>query len=432
MEEQYNNYNNNGLFKGNVEYRHQVCDIDEDLMKEIRASQKEAMSTSIPHNYIKVDERIITSVYKIPNDEINTRKYNIRTNKESNDIIRGKYKINTMNNNNIYNIKRNNDNYQMELSPSRKNQNCQTQNNFYRNIICLNNNFISKRSKSPTMTFSSTQMNSFNNCTDCRYRSPVSSIRSHNIIDESCFNSPKSPNKRNKIFIRYRNKNVPNNREEKNINNNKLYEDKNTNSGLYCENIFLDKNYNNPYNYKQNSYIIRTPASNSNKNYAIFNSNKFIGSPKKVIECERIQNFSKNNKDKDDKYIIEEIYNNKRTNKLNKDYELNLNENKNDFRRPFRNCENNFKYLNINEERSPINFRKNYHTQKIQSNNCNSHNCFMKGQQKVYIKALPKGKIIRLYVNNNNNFIHHSPNKNSNMTYKRKCKKEEYDYYYIK
>ena len=56
----------------------------------------------------------------------------------------------------------------------------------------------------------------------------------------------------------------------------------------------------------------------------------------------------------------------------------------------------------------------------------------MKGQQKVYIKALPKGKIIRLYVNNNNNFIQHSPNKNSNMTYKRKCKKEEYEYYYIK
>ena len=73
------------------------------LMKEVEKSKKEAIKTSVPINYIKVNEKITTTVYHIP--------INKNTLKENDVIFRKHYVLNTINNDKLHGPKIKNNNY---------------------------------------------------------------------------------------------------------------------------------------------------------------------------------------------------------------------------------------------------------------------------------------------------------------------------------
>ena len=73
------------------------------ILKEVEKSKKEALRTSVPIHYVKVDEKITTTVYEIP--------INKNVLKENNVIFRKNYVLNTINNDKLQHLKKNKNNY---------------------------------------------------------------------------------------------------------------------------------------------------------------------------------------------------------------------------------------------------------------------------------------------------------------------------------
>ena len=66
------------------------------------------MKNNIPLNYIKIDEQILTAIYKIPNDKKIIKNYNEIINKENkHNLSHKKYISNTSNNDNFKTRKNN-------------------------------------------------------------------------------------------------------------------------------------------------------------------------------------------------------------------------------------------------------------------------------------------------------------------------------------
>ena len=136
-------------------------------------------------------------------------------------------------------------------------------------------------------------------------------------------------------------------------------------------------------------------------------------------------------------------------NKKNKEIEIfeneeNGEENELQFR-VTKNFGDNYKYLERNEIRSPCKYEKTYHFRRNPVHVYGHLSYIIKDNKKIFIKTLPKGKIIRLYRNNNNSNCNReiktvknkkfNPVTNSqqcHMTFPSKFKKEEFKYYVMK
>ena len=433
----YMEYSNNDIIKGRV-VTHKVVEPSRALMKEIKKSQMEAIEDSVPLNFMKVDEKITTTIYKISQKEPIKRKHNSKVKEcQYYNSPLGKYITNTTNNNSIYRIKRRY-NYQFEQFPTKDmgfRYYNQTQNDFHTNSIKTNSNNHNsfKKSKSPPplkTSLISTKMNSITLLDSFRenpeiflisnrYRSPTNSFHGSDV-----FNSPKirrqlnksanSQNENNLNISRIKNINkiegnannnyaISDNKNMKNVNinmNNKLYKSKR---------IYIDKNYNKSYYSTKNSYIIRSPTVNTNKKKSFIN-NKNVGCRKILFDYDRIKGgeigkfFNKKNSiSNDQKYINGTTSSKKVYDKSSQEIEIFENEENELQYRVRRNFGDNYKYFERNEVRSPCKYEKTYHFRRSPIHVYGNQNYIIKDNKKIFISTLPKGKIIRLYRNNINN-----------------------------
>ena len=435
----YMKYENCDFIKKRV-VTHKVIKPSRGLMKEIKKSQMEAIEDSVPISFMKIDEKITTTVYKIPQNNPIKLKYTSKE-KESQyyNNPQGNYVINTVNNDNIYRIKRKY-NYQFKQFPTKEmgyRYYNQTQNNFHSNPSNNHNTF--KKSKSPPplkMSLISTKMNSIpllDSSRDIqemllikdRCRSPSNSFHTSNI-----FNSPKLINQLNKSsssqnenslnLSEIKDKKIIINKMEgsennyincnKNMRNNSLNMNANNNLNK-SKRIYIDNNYNKPYFSTKNSYIIRSPTINANQKMSFVN-NKNVGCRKILFDYDRMkggkfEKFLEKQNSNDEKYIIGETSSKKVNNKINTEIEIFENEENNEENelqfRVMRNFGDNYKYLERNEVRSPFKYEKTYHFRRSPVHVYGSQNYIIKDNKKIFINTLPKGKIIRLYRNNINN-----------------------------
>ena len=347
------------------------------LMKEVEKSKKEALKTSVPINYIKVDENITTTVYHIPIDK------NIL--KDNDVIFRKHYVLKTINNDKLHHSPKKNKNnfpfkpfsskemgykyYKQKLSPSYPRDNS-------KKYLYL------RKSKSPEMqtSYISTRMNSLDNKEQrnirnrFRYKSAENSLRNKNL------NNPfyqRFLNNKRKIFLnnnksrsRIRHRIISLNRSndfmnnifhiKPNINNNNYnacenYELNNSNHNRSLNqnmsnnnrkidldlHIINNTNSNIQYNDRNNisnkniysidnSFIFRSPKNRQVKSMYFIND-KYIDSPSKFVKYEnwnggKIMKSLEKNKSKDGKYVIsttllKKIYDNLEENDNNDEIE---------------------------------------------------------------------------------------------------------------
>ena len=418
---------------------HKVIEPSRALMKEIKRSQMEAIEDSVPLNFLKVDEKITTTIYKIHQKKPIKRKHNSNVKEcQHYNGSQGKYIINTDNNDGIYRIKRRY-NYQFEQFPSKDSgyrYYNQTQNNFLPKPIKSNsnnhNNFKKSKSPPPLRTsLISTKMNSIalldssrgnqekllisNRC-----RSPVNSFHSSNIFNSpilrSQLNNSSSSQNGNIINLsRIKNKKIIINKSEGNINkdyginNNKNI---NMNNNIYkSKRININSNCNKPYYSSKNTYIIRSPKLNTNKKMSFVN-NKNVGCRKILFDYDgmkggKIEKYFNKKNSNDEKYIIETSSPKKVYDKINQEIEIIENEENNEENelqfRVRRNFGDNYKYFERNEVRSPCKYEKTYHFRRSPVHVYGNQNYIIKDNKKIFLNTLPKGKIIRLYRNNINN-----------------------------
>jgi hypothetical protein len=356
----------------------------------------------------------------------------------------------------------------------------QTQNNFHPNPIKSSSNIYDslKKCKSPLplrASLFSTKMSSINLFDSSREnnemlllknkcRSPANSIQGLNLYDSNfrnqLYNSESIQDDNNLNLSRIHHKKVVINKTEGNQKNDYAKSNKNMrtinleNNLFKSQRIYIDNNYNKPYYSKKNSYIIRSPTINGNKKMTFIND-KNVGCPKVIYDYDRmrggkIEKFLEKKNSNDEKYIIGTTLSKKVYDKMNKEIEIfeneeNGEENELQFR-VTKNFGDNYKYLERNEIKSPCKYEKTYHFRRSPVNVYGHQNYIIKDNKKIFIKTLPKGKIIRLYKNNNNsNCINREvktvKNKKFNpvtncqqchMTLPAKFKKEEFKYYVMK
>ena len=492
--EKYKKYkNNDNIIKERV-VTHKVVEPSKALMKEIKRAQNEAVKDSVPLNFVKVDEKITTTVYKIPQDDAMKRKYNSSAKKCQNyNSPQGKHLINTINNDSIYRIKRRY-NFQFEQFPTKEmgfRYYNQTQNNFHPNPIKSISNIHDslKKCKSPPplhASLFSTKMNSMNLLDSSRDNnemlllknrclSPSNSFKSLNLYNSlnlrnQLYNSERIKNEDNLNLSRIKHKKVVINKTEGNIKNNCVINSNKDMRTINLENnlfkskrIYIDNNYNKPYYSTKNSYIIRSPTINGNKKMTFIND-KNVGCPKIIYDYDRmrggkIEKFLEKKKSNDEKYIIgttlsKKVYD--KMNNMNKEIEIFENDEngeENDIQfRVTKNFGDNYKYLERNEIKNPCKYEKTYHFRRSPVHVYGHQNYIIKDNKKIFVKTLPKGKIIRLYRNNDNSnnncnrdiknrevktvknkkFNRVTNSQQFHMTFPAKFKKEEFKYYAMK
>ena len=67
---QYVDYYDDGETEERVQVSQAVCEKEEDIAEAIEMSKRELKRCEVPYGYTKIDEQIITTVYKIPENEI--------------------------------------------------------------------------------------------------------------------------------------------------------------------------------------------------------------------------------------------------------------------------------------------------------------------------------------------------------------------------
>ncbi len=486
--EKYRKYNNDNVIKERV-VTHKVIEPSKALMREIRKAQNEAVKDSVPLNFIKVDEKITTTVYKIPQGDNSKRKHksNVKECKHYN-TPQGKHLINTINNDSIYRIKRRY-NFQFEQFPPKDSgyrYYNQTETNFHPNPIKSSSNIYDslKKCKSPPplhASLMSTKMNSISLFDSAREnnemqllknrcRSPANSIQSLNLYNSTnlrsqLYKSARVLNDNNLNLSRIQHKKVVINKIDGNpkndyaIKSSKNMRTINLENNLKSKRIYIDNNYNKPYYCTKNSYIIRSPTINGNKKMTFIND-KNVACPKTIYDYDRmrggkIEKFLEKKNSNDEKYIIGTTLSKKVYDKMNKNnkgieiFENEENGEEDDIQfRVTRNFGDNYKYLERNEIKSPCKYEKTYHFRRNPVNVYGHQNYIIKDNKKIFVKTLPKGKIIRLYRNNDNfnkeikgREIKTAKNKKFNpvansqqchMTIPAKFKKEEFKYYVMK
>jgi len=66
----YSNYHEDNDTEERIQVNQATCDNEDEIADCIERTKKEFKETSVPYGYIKIDEQIITTVYKIPDNEI--------------------------------------------------------------------------------------------------------------------------------------------------------------------------------------------------------------------------------------------------------------------------------------------------------------------------------------------------------------------------
>lgn len=97
----YVDYRDNGETEERVQVTQAFCNTEEEIEEAIERSKRDLKKSDVPYGYQKLDEEIITTVYKIPDNEI------IDETVESNEInkkYRKIYKNEYENNQNAYSI----------------------------------------------------------------------------------------------------------------------------------------------------------------------------------------------------------------------------------------------------------------------------------------------------------------------------------------
>ena len=415
---------------------HNIYREDNDLEKEIRKSKKEAKKNSIPLNYIKIDEKISTTVYKIP--------INMRILKEPN---KNNYshniqnKLNNINSDKLHNNKLNNNFFPMkpfssfEMGYKYYNQKL---NEFYPHNRDSNNFLYLRKVKSPSMqracirsrmnnsdNFINHKNNRENLVNKRRCHSPTNSVKTKRLyspfyqryLNKSGIlnNNSNYLNENTRIRHRIIGINRPNILNNSLIINNKpYYHDINNYNKTINYNNISSNNENRIYldNYTSNSFY-------SIDNLHIFHSpkikfpqriinDKYIGTPNKSINYRKLfsENIHKSIENILSKNRKHKYFRNKYDkNKVNKDYENNEIE-EIDYSRINKNKD--LEYSHIYKERKEVkNPLKNEKICQIRRNPIHIYrfgNSITQNNKKVYLKAPPiKGKLISFYRNNDNN-----------------------------
>ena len=421
---------------------------DKYLMQEIEKIKNEKIKNNIPLNYIKVDEKILTAIYKIPNDEKFTKNNNQNLNKEKKqNIAHRKYIFNTINNDKSYNIRKNNYFQFKPFSSKEEGYKYYKQNlNTIKPIESSLKNYIYlKKSKSPKLqtSYMSKRMKSLDEKEHIRYkyRSPS------NILKNKRLNSP--------FYQRYLN-NSGNKQNRNALNDNRIIRHRVINlnrSNDYINNYFnkkiVNKGYHHIYNndrtinYLDDNKRFYLDNNISNNIESINNSHnsqiRFFQSPKtkpskkiyfhkrKNIDNSHIYSYSKNfihgrmlkslekNKMKNDIYNIrpklpKKNYNKKNIDNYNVDIKLediHIVENRAFHSRKFspKKDEGNYSFFRRREIESSLKNEAINHRRISPYHNYELHNYIMTENNNKYnnLKYLPiKGKLISFQINNNN------------------------------
>ena len=456
---------------------------DKYLLKEIEKTKKEALKTSIPLNYIKVNETLTTKVYKIPIENNIFREKNPNLKKEQK-IFHKKFFLNNIKSNNdkLYNIQKNN--YFSNKSFSSR----ELGYNYYNQIINpftphphetkSKNYFYLKKSKSPPnlhTSFKSTNINTLYNKEGLnRPKSPLNSKgnKSLNNLLYPIFLSDIMQNKNHLHSSRIRHRIVNINRSNdftnnkfnlyKEYNNNKSNKTINYNNYLHNrKRIHLDNNNNYSFNnnnfkniYSINtSHISNSPRTRLPKNMS-FLYDRNIESPHRYEKYDyfrggKILNSLEKNKSKDGKYEIETTLSKIIYDKQDEEIKTIENEQENHSRKNSSKTDlgDNYKYYERKETKTPIKNEKINHIRRTPVHVYGFENYITKDNKKIYLKTPPiKGKLIRLYRNNDNKncrmcvinevkrrkFELISKVKENNILFPAKYPKGKFDYYYIK
>ena len=147
--ENYVNYEEDGDTEERVQVSQATCDREEEIEEAIERSKRHLRETKMPSGYEKLDEEIITTVYKIPGNEIVREFHHSNTEETNENIVNEKvvnrYNISKSNYNNYNNI------YDEENKKTRynyKNIDEGKIENFFQNEISQDGNYL------VSMTFS--------------------------------------------------------------------------------------------------------------------------------------------------------------------------------------------------------------------------------------------------------------------------------------
>ena len=450
---------------------------DKYLLKEIEKAKKEALKTSIPLNYIKVNETLTTSVYKIPNENSIFRE--IPNSKKEQKIFQKKFFLNNIKNDKLYNIHKNN-NFPNKPFSTRElgyKYYIQQLNPFTPHETKSKNYSYLKKSKSPPnfhTSYKYTLMNSIDNNIN-RSKSPLNpkgNISLNNLLYPRFLSEiMQNKNQFNNSRIRHRiiNLNKSNDFINNNFNKFNLYKEYNKNinskinSTINYNNklhnrkiIFLDDNNNNNYcfnnnnNFKniysiKNSHISNSPRTRLPRNIS-FIYDRNIDGPHRYEKYDyfrngEILNSLEKNKSKDGTTLSKIIYD-------KQDEEIKIIENDEEkHSRKFsskKDFGDNYKYYERKEAKTPIKTEKINHIRRTPVHIYGFENYILKDNKKIYIKTPPiKGKLIRLYRNNDNKncrmclineekrnkFEPISKDKENKILLPAKFKRRKFDYY---
>ena len=397
---------------------------NKELFKEIEKSKREVMKNSVPLHYIKVDEKIITTVYQIPINQRFSRQQKSAKNKDN-------YILKTINNDKLSHTRKNN--YfpfkpfcSKEMGYKYYNQKLSTCNP---HKPFSEKHFYFRKNKSPQIqsSYVSTSMNSSYNFNNHNNNMEIISIRdnartpSNSMKINRGFISPfyqrflnnsvrikKKNNLNTNERIRHRiiSLNRSNDFTRNNFNDYKHRTINLNNSFNNCRKIFLDKdnNYNNLYSIK-NQHIVRSPKIRlinkdnieSPQNYRIYN----------YYHSGKNKNILPKNITKDGQYVfgvtlpkaiyskggyeIEAFKNDK-----NKEKNSPKLSSRTDFG-------DNYRYYERNEDKSIKKNGKVNHIRRSPVHVYGFQNYIIRDNKKIYLKTPQiKGKLIRIYRNNNN------------------------------
>ena len=359
---------------------------DINLEEEIQKSKIEAKKNSIPLNYIKIDEKISTIVYKIP---INMRILREPNNNNYSDKI--KQKLNTNNNDKSHENKLKNNFLQIKPFSSLEigyryynqqlNKTSKIKRRFINSRMNISDNFdngknntesliIKRRCQSPTNSVNKKRLNSpFYQ----KYLNKSRVLNNKNYLLE--LNHPNnisnSFNKRN-LYYNY---NINNYHRTKNYNNN-------SNNGN--KRIKLDNNSLNYYSSLNNSHIFHSPKAKYSQRILDDSENKKININYKKLYSEKIHQGIESTLSKNRVKFYKNACDN---NKINKGFHIN--DKINDLYFQVNHAKNNLK----NEKISNIGITP-LHSYEF-------GNSLIKNNKKIYLKAPPiKGKLFRIYMNN--------------------------------
>ena len=100
----YSNYHEDNDTEERIQVNQATCDNEDEIADCIERTKREFKENSIPYGYIKIDEQIITTVYKMPDNEIIHRSQDSNMERISDKIINEeKYLYNSEQNNNYSN-----------------------------------------------------------------------------------------------------------------------------------------------------------------------------------------------------------------------------------------------------------------------------------------------------------------------------------------